>query len=878
MDHQDLMNSSGENVASALASMTVNDGPQEGMKNGMAVHVGPGDSKGKEETEGSKPEVTSQEPVTEGTEPKTVSRQEDVVSDKLTPGEISAPHSGRSSAAFVDGEEELVNGDRARSVSPRQSPMSPSPVAQADGFGSVVPSLESQVKRSPSGKMDQKYGSSDSEDEREEAMKHSKDEGRAFRSAYEEDVAVSSGIPRSGYDIEDQEEEEHEKEVEEEEEEEQEEEEEEDKEREEAVPLAQSSFVSDLSLQKDESFESKHGEAPYQPPLTPEEAKKRGLSFDYTETQQLGHQGAPEGWENGSDKTPPESKSPDSCRADLGSPFSPSTAPRESPLTDQRKEAQRDQPEEEQEEEEVSIPTAHPAVTVPKMETEAKSKDADKERPEKYLDTTDEDLIATVEAAQNVQPTAKPEPAAVPVSKPSAPEPVKAAPTKTEPVKEAPVKKAKKPVATVVATPSPKSATNPQKAPSKDAAPVRKTSAPSKAGAGAAASDKGTKTPSKSTPAKTKLMSSTKRGSSIPVSPFKHSSASPITSVCASGRTGSVNSKQHTVGAKESRATAADAKTKTPGAKPQGVGTKIPAASRAEQRKTGAGPIERAESPKTPDRSGCSSPATPKSPASRSSTPGQQVKKVAVVRTPPKSPGSLRSRTPIAPVAPMPDLKNIKSKIGSTENIRHQPGGGKVQILDKKMDLTNVQAKCGSKANIRHSPGGGSVQIVHKKIDLSNVQSKCGSKDNIRHKPGGGNVEIKSEKLEFKAQSKVGSLENIGHTPGGGQRKREKGKIAEPEAVGASVHPNGDVPFDLSQCGEVSLVKIESHKLMFREQAKARTDHGAEIVVQSPGMSADGSPHQLSKVSSSGSINMTESPQLSTLADQVSASLAKQGL
>lgn len=66
--------------------------------------------------------------------------------------------------------------------------------------------------------------------------------------------------------------------------------------------------------------------------------------------------------------------------------------------------------------------------------------------------------------------------------------------------------------------------------------------------------------------------------------------------------------------------------------------------------------------------------------------------------------------------------------------------------------------------------------------------------------------------------------------------------------------------------------QIESHKLSFRESAKARTDHGAEIV------SLDDSPQQLSTVSSSGSINMTDSPQLSTLADQVSASLAKQGL
>uniref|UniRef100_A0A8C6PW67 Microtubule-associated protein n=1 Tax=Nothobranchius furzeri TaxID=105023 RepID=A0A8C6PW67_NOTFU len=127
------------------------------------------------------------------------------------------------------------------------------------------------------------------------------------------------------------------------------------------------------------------------------------------------------------------------------------------------------------------------------------------------------------------------------------------------------------------------------------------------------------------------------------------------------------------------------------------------------------------------------------------------------------------------------------------------------------LDLSSVQSRCGSKDNLKHKPGGGKVQILHKKIDLSNA--------------------IKNEKLEFKVQSKIGSLDNIGLVPGGGQRKREKGK--------------------------------ESHKLMFREMARARTDHGAEIVtlVESPKL-----------------LNMTDSTQLFTLADQVSASLAKQGL
>lgn len=50
---------------------------------------------------------------------------------------------------------------------------------------------------------------------------------------------------------------------------------------------------------------------------------------------------------------------------------------------------------------------------------------------------------------------------------------------------------------------------------------------------------------------------------------------------------------------------------------------------------------------------------------------------MAVVRTPPKSPASAKTRAPPA-AAPMPDLKNVKSKIGSTDNLKHQPGGGKV--------------------------------------------------------------------------------------------------------------------------------------------------------------------------------------------------------
>ncbi|XP_030778887.1 microtubule-associated protein tau isoform X16 [Rhinopithecus roxellana] len=283
-----------------------------------------------------------------------------------------------------------------------------------------------------------------------------------------------------------------------------------------------------------------------------------------------------------------------------------------------------------------------------------------------------------------------------------------------------------------------------------------------------------------------------------------------------------VSKSKDGTGSDDKKAKGADGKTKIatprgaapPGQKGQTNATRIPAKTPPAPKT----PPSSGEPPKSGERSGYSSPGSPGTPGSRSRTPSlptppaREPKKVAVVRTPPKSPSSAKSRLQTAPV-PMPDLKNVKSKIGSTENLKHQPGGGK-------------------------------VQIVYKPVDLSKVTSKCGSLGNIHHKPGGGQVEVKSEKLDFKdrVQSKIGSLDNITHVPGGGNKK------------------------------------IETHKLTFRENAKAKTDHGAEIVYKSPVVSGDTSPRHLSNVSSTGSIDMVDSPQLATLADEVSASLAKQGL
>uniref|UniRef100_A0A452RRC8 Microtubule-associated protein n=1 Tax=Ursus americanus TaxID=9643 RepID=A0A452RRC8_URSAM len=143
--------------------------------------------------------------------------------------------------------------------------------------------------------------------------------------------------------------------------------------------------------------------------------------------------------------------------------------------------------------------------------------------------------------------------------------------------------------------------------------------------------------------------------------------------------------------------------------------------------------------------------------------------------------------------ASAPDLKNVRSKVGSTENIKHQPGGGRVQIVSKKVSYSHIQSKCGSKDNIKHVPGGGNVQIQNKKVDISKVSSKCGSKANIKHKPGGGDVKIESQKLNFKekAQAKVGSLDNVGHLPAGGAVKTEGGGSEAPPCPGP---PAGEEP------------------------------------------------------------------------------------
>ncbi|XP_032876199.1 microtubule-associated protein 4 isoform X3 [Amblyraja radiata] len=247
-------------------------------------------------------------------------------------------------------------------------------------------------------------------------------------------------------------------------------------------------------------------------------------------------------------------------------------------------------------------------------------------------------------------------------------------------------------------------------------------------------------------------------------------------------------------------------------------------------------------SPSTP--LGVNSPGTPSSNTTRAprtlalkTTAASEAKRVVPIpRTPPKPTVAPAPKQPRPTSAPAPDLKNIKSKIGSTDNMKYQPGGGKaksvekkpepvrlnrkvepstpirvaktttakdnqkqangkVQILNKKVDYSHVQSKCGSKDNIKHMPGGGNVQIPKTKVvEPSRAASKCGSKTNLKHKAGSGDVKIESSKTDYKnkAESKIGSLDNLNHTPGGGNVKNEGEEESESATI-SQAPENGDL-------------------------------------------------------------------------------------
>ncbi|XP_062126854.1 microtubule-associated protein tau isoform X12 [Drosophila sulfurigaster albostrigata] len=208
-----------------------------------------------------------------------------------------------------------------------------------------------------------------------------------------------------------------------------------------------------------------------------------------------------------------------------------------------------------------------------------------------------------------------------------------------------------------------------------------------------------------------------------------------------------------------------------------------------------------------PDKSGISRPPSA-TPSNKSASKSRSTSKNRLLlKTPEPEPAK---KVPMNKVqvghAPSPNLKAVRSKIGSLDNATYKPGGGNVKIESKKIDIKaaprieakndkympkggekkivttklqwNAKSKIGSLDNAAHKPGGGDKKIETLKMNFNDkAKSKVGSKDNVKHQPGGGDIkdndakDIQSQKIEIKAQSKVGSLDNVKHKPGGGEKK-----------------------------------------------------------------------------------------------------------
>ncbi|XP_046741284.1 microtubule-associated protein tau [Diprion similis] len=199
--------------------------------------------------------------------------------------------------------------------------------------------------------------------------------------------------------------------------------------------------------------------------------------------------------------------------------------------------------------------------------------------------------------------------------------------------------------------------------------------------------------------------------------------------------------------------------------------------------------------------------------------------------------------------APSPNLKTVRSKIGSLENTSYKPGGGKIKIENRKLDFSkaqpkiaakndkympsggdkkitqvklqwNAKPKVGSLENSTYKPGGGDKKIETVKLDFKEkAKPKVASKDNVKHVPGGGTVKIETVKIEVKAESKVHSLDNVKHKPGGGDKKifndkdylRQTSSNVESLSGSGSQEGKANVALNLTSASSARKTKKLSH-------------------------------------------------------------------
>ncbi|CAJ0928899.1 unnamed protein product [Ranitomeya imitator] len=323
----------------------------------------------------------------------------------------------------------------------------------------------------------------------------------------------------------------------------------------------------------------------------------------------------------------------------------------------------------------------------------------------------------------------------------------------------------------------------------------------------------------------------TKEAKPKSLSPVKSPDKKPLTSLATPRSSGKASLVAPKLGA-----SAAATTTGTSAPKPN-VTPKRPTALKNE--------VKAAEAKKT---------TTTKSPTDAKKLPTTRPAPLSKTSTAPVSKPSsalAASKPTAAPKQPRPstapDLKNVRSKIGSTDNLKHQPGGGKQAKVEKKpvpastarkpvpapAATKTASAKPADPKETAQKQSNGKVQIVNKKVNYSHVQSKCGSKDNIKHvpgggnvtnaakpsvgssrppastshKPGGANVQILNKKVDVsKVSSKCGSKPSTKAKSGGGDAKSDESsqKTEMKQEPPESIKENGAEPKTPPQNGDLA--------------------------------------------------------------------------
>ena len=144
------------------------------------------------------------------------------------------------------------------------------------------------------------------------------------------------------------------------------------------------------------------------------------------------------------------------------------------------------------------------------------------------------------------------------------------------------------------------------------------------------------------------------------------------------------------------------------------------------------------------------------------------------------------------------DVSRISSRIGSFDNISHQPQDNDIKIFHEKPTYTHVGPTIATQSKaftLKTSPDE-KEKVFHQKLDYSHVTPLVPYRDNELHSPGGGNVNIPNQKLNFR-------------------------ETAKPKIEARSSYQT-----------KLSEISIPIHKLRFRDSAATRIDSRRNLGLQ----------------------------------------------